>query len=100
MTVGDHSKLGINVSFPTGAVVGFCSNVFTSRSPKFVSSFTWLNGDAAQQYDEQRGLELARKVMARRNKSMSPAEERLFRAVGNVARTIEHSLEYSLEEAT
>ena len=99
MIVGDHSKLGINASFPTGAVVGFCSSVFTSRSPKFVPSFTWLNGDVAQHYDEQRGLEVARKVMARRNKSMSSAEERLFRTIRKVARTVEHYPELVLEEA-
>lgn len=98
MTVGDHSKFGINVSFPTGAVVGFCSSIISARSPKFVPSFTWLNGDVAQHYDEQRGLEVARKVMARRNKSMSPAEERLFRAVGNVARKVEDYPELVLEE--
>ena len=32
--------------FPTGAVIGFCSNVFAARSPKFVPSFSWIDGES------------------------------------------------------
>ncbi len=46
LTMGDHSKAGINLSFPTGAVVGFGCNVFVSHyPPKFVPSFTWYTDD-------------------------------------------------------
>jgi UDP-N-acetylglucosamine diphosphorylase/glucosamine-1-phosphate N-acetyltransferase len=89
MFVGDYSKAGINVSFPTGAVIGFCSSVFAARSPKFVPSFAWLDGESVQRYDEQRGLAIARKVMARRQCTMSPAEERLFLAVRQQALAVE-----------
>jgi UDP-N-acetylglucosamine diphosphorylase/glucosamine-1-phosphate N-acetyltransferase len=89
MFVGDYSKAGINVSFPTGAVIGFCSSVFAARSPKFVPSFAWLDGDSVQRYDEQRGLAIARKVMARRQCTMSPAEEQLFLAVRQQALAVE-----------
>ena len=34
MLVGDYSKAGINVSFPTGAVIGFCSSVFAAAKPE------------------------------------------------------------------
>jgi hypothetical protein len=89
MFVGDYSKAGINVSFPTGAVIGFCSSVFAARSPKFVPSFAWLDGESVQRYDEQRGLAIARKVMARRQCTMSPAEEQLFLAVRQQALAVE-----------
>lgn len=89
MFVGDYSKAGINVSFPTGAVIGFCSSVFAARSPKFVPSFAWLDGESVQRYDEERGLAIARKVMARRQCTMTPAEEQLFLAVRQQALAVE-----------
>jgi UDP-N-acetylglucosamine diphosphorylase/glucosamine-1-phosphate N-acetyltransferase len=89
MFMGDYSKSGINVSFPTGAVIGFCSSVFAARSPKFVPSFAWLDGESVQRYDEQRGLAIARKVMARRQCVMSDVEERLFLAVRKQALAVE-----------
>ena len=89
MFVGDHSKGGINVSFPTGAVIGFCSSVFSPRCPKFVPSFSWVDGDQVDRYDEVRGLEIARKVMKRRNKVLSAAEEKAFMAVTRQALAIE-----------
>lgn len=98
MFVGDYSKAGINVSFPTGAVIGFCSSVFAARSPKFVPSFAWLDGDSVQRYDEQRGLAIARKVMARRQCVMSEAEERLFLAVRKQALAVEKQALLNMRE--
>ncbi len=89
MLVGDHSKAGINVSFPTGAVVGFCSSVFAPVSPKFVPSFTWIDGAQIARYDEQRGLAIAKKVMTRRKKTMGMAEERAFLAITRQALALE-----------
>lgn len=97
MLVGDYSKAGINVSFPTGAVIGFCSSVFAPQSPKFVPSFAWIDNESAQRYDETRGVALARKVMARRNRIMSDAEERAFLAVRQLAMAIEHQPQVELE---
>jgi UDP-N-acetylglucosamine diphosphorylase/glucosamine-1-phosphate N-acetyltransferase len=89
MYMGDYSKAGINVSFPTGAVIGFCSNVFAARSPKFVPSFTWMDGESVQDFDAERGLATARKVMARRQCTMTAPEEQLFLAVRNQALALE-----------
>ncbi len=97
MLVGDYSKAGINVSFPTGAVIGFCSSVFAPRSPKFVPSFAWIDGDRVDRYDEQRGVALARKVMARRSCTMSAAEERAFLGVRRLALAIEHQPQVRIE---
>jgi UDP-N-acetylglucosamine diphosphorylase/glucosamine-1-phosphate N-acetyltransferase len=89
MFVGDYSKAGINVSFPTGAVIGFCSSVFTARCPKFVPSFAWLDGESVQPFDEQRALAVAHRVMARRQCRMTAAEERLFLDVRGLALAVE-----------
>lgn len=99
MFMGDYSKAGINVSFPTGSVIGFCSSIFASRSPKFVPSFAWIDGDRLERYDEQRGLAIARKVMLRRKRTMSAALQRAFLAVRQQALAIEHQPQRCLETA-
>ncbi|HEX6985200.1 MAG TPA: putative sugar nucleotidyl transferase, partial [Planctomycetaceae bacterium] len=91
LTVGDHSKAGINVGFPTGAVMGFCSSVVGPQSPKFVPSFAWIESGEWERYDAARGLAIAKKVMARRNLVMTPAEERAFLAVRTQALALEHA---------
>ncbi len=74
MIVGDHSKIGINVSVPTGAVIGISSNVATVPCPKFIPSFTWLTADGTAGYDIDRALLVSSRMMARRDKSLSPEE--------------------------
>jgi hypothetical protein len=87
--VGDYSKLGINVSFPTGAVVGFCSSVFGAQSPKFVPSFAWVDGDTWMTFDEDRGIAIVEKVMARRQRVFTPAQQSLFRRIRRLAYKLE-----------
>ncbi len=92
VTIGDHSKTGIGQMFPTGAVVGFACNVATCEfAPKFVPSFSWLaNGDSSVN-DLGRCLEIARRVMARRQVALTAAEEALFQALPNYVKGIERS---------
>ncbi|MGC1272865.1 MAG: putative sugar nucleotidyl transferase [Planctomycetaceae bacterium] len=97
LTVGDHSKAGINVSFPTGAVMGFCSSIVGPQCPKFVPSFAWIEAGEWERYDAARGLAIARKVMARRNLAMSAAEERAFLAVRTQALAFEHASQLRFE---
>lgn len=97
MFVGDYSKAGINVSFPTGAVIGFCSSVFAARSPKFVPSFAWIDGESLQQFDEQRALAIAHKVMARRQCQMTPAEAQLFVSVRRQALATEKQMSLTVQ---
>ena len=97
LTVGDHSKAGINVSFPTGAVVGFCSSVVGPAAPKFTPSFAWIDGGRWERYDAARGLAIAKTVMARRKLTMSAAEERAFLAVRTRALALEHASQLGLE---
>ncbi len=86
LTIADHSKTGIGQMFPTGAVVGFGSNIATCEfSPKFVPSFTWVTGAGATPYAMERCLEVARKVMLRREIQISAAEEAWFRELPEYA---------------
>ena len=82
LTMGDHSKTGINVMFDTGTVVGVSCNVYGSGlPPKFVPSYSWGEKGSMTVYKLENGLETARRVMARRNVTMSQAYEKMFREV-------------------
>ena len=89
MAMGDHSKAGIGVCFPTGAVLGFSSSVAAARPPGFVPSFTWIDGDRTEPYDRERALAVARRVVARRDCRMSGEEERVFSSVASEAERLE-----------
>ncbi|MBP7936116.1 MAG: hypothetical protein KA354_15855 [Phycisphaerae bacterium] len=90
LTIGDHSKTGIGQMFPTGAVVGFGSNIATCEfAPKFVPSFTWLTATARKPYELGRCLEVAKRVMARRQTDMTAAQEALFRELPGLAEIAE-----------
>jgi UDP-N-acetylglucosamine diphosphorylase / glucose-1-phosphate thymidylyltransferase / UDP-N-acetylgalactosamine diphosphorylase / glucosamine-1-phosphate N-acetyltransferase / galactosamine-1-phosphate N-acetyltransferase len=90
LTMGDHSKTGIGQMFPTGAVVGFGCNVATCEfAPKFLPCFTWLTGQGACTYAPERCLEIGRRVMARRQTVMTPAEEQWFMTLPAYARSFE-----------
>jgi UDP-N-acetylglucosamine diphosphorylase/glucosamine-1-phosphate N-acetyltransferase len=82
LTMGDHSKCGINTMFNTGTVVGVMSNVFGSGYPdKFVPSFTWGGAENMETYAFDKAVEVARRVMARRKVALSEAQEKMLRHV-------------------
>ena len=90
LTIGDHSKTGIGQLFPTGSVVGFGSSVATSGlAPKWVPSFRWLTDETNESYDVERCLNVAKIVMGRRDRTLSPAEETLFRRLPEIAKRYE-----------
>lgn len=91
--IGDHAKTGINTTLPTGCVVGYAANVFSSRHPlKFVPSFSWLTDEGRETNDPHRALAVAMKVVARRKRSYSAAEQALFLSVANDANRFEHAV--------
>lgn len=92
LTIGDHSKTGIGQMFPTGAVVGFGSNIATCEfAPKFVPSFTWLTASARKPYELGRCLDVAKRVMGRRQTDMTAAQEALFRQLPGLAEMAENA---------
>lgn len=90
LTIGDHAKTGIGQLFATGAVVGFGSNVATGGlGPKFVPSFTWLTAAGSASYDVTRCVDVARRVMARRQITLTAAQEKRFHAIAREAPELE-----------
>jgi UDP-N-acetylglucosamine diphosphorylase/glucosamine-1-phosphate N-acetyltransferase len=80
LTMGDHSKSGINVMFDTGTVVGVCSNVYgAGLPPKEIPSFCWGGAEKLAAYDPAKGWEVMKIVMARRDVTPGPAYERTVR---------------------
>ncbi len=82
LTMGDHSKTSINTMFNTGSVVGVSANVFGSGFPsKYLPSFSWGGSDALTTYDLERSMDVAKRVMNRRNIKFTDTDERVFRKV-------------------
>lgn len=82
LTIGDHSKSGINTMFNTGTVVGVSCNVYGSGfPPKYIPSFSWGGAEGLTLYDPEKSIGVARRVMSRRKVEMTDVDERLFRAV-------------------
>ena len=82
LTMGDHSKSGINTMFNTGTVVGVSSNVFGAGfPPKYIPSFAWGGAEGVETYDAEKALEVAKRVMGRRKIELSEVEEKVLREV-------------------
>jgi UDP-N-acetylglucosamine diphosphorylase/glucosamine-1-phosphate N-acetyltransferase len=80
LTMGDHSKSGINVQFNTATVVGVSSNIFCSQFPdKFVESFQWLSDEQTEAYRLDKAIEAATAMMARRKQEFSQHDTEIFK---------------------
>jgi len=74
--IGDHAKTAIGTLIPTGAVIGTFANWFEGGlMPKFLPAFSWGKN---KRWHKKRVIETARRVMARRDISPSPAYEKLL----------------------
>ena len=78
---GDHTKSAINTSFTTGTAAGICSILFHSGFlPNYIPSFTWGGiKEKSTIHTLDKAIELAKIVMARRNKILLEEEELLIR---------------------
>jgi UDP-N-acetylglucosamine diphosphorylase/glucosamine-1-phosphate N-acetyltransferase len=82
LMMADHAKSGINTMFNTGTVVGVASNVFGSGfPPKFIPSFSWGGAEGMTEYEREKALEVARRVMKRRDVEMTDADAALLRKI-------------------
>ena len=70
---GDHAKTGIGLQLTTGSVVGAGSSVTGAMPPKAVAPFSWGDGAPYDTYDVKKFIEVARRVMARRNVALTDA---------------------------
>lgn len=82
LTAGDHTKTGINATIDTGTILGVSCNIYgTTLPPKLVPSFSWGSGSELTTYDPDRALDVAVRVMARRDVVASETYRRVFRTV-------------------
>jgi UDP-N-acetylglucosamine diphosphorylase/glucosamine-1-phosphate N-acetyltransferase len=70
--IGDHAKTGIGTRLTTGTVIGAGASVFGSRMlPKFVPPFAWGDEPPYGVFELAKFLEVAARVMARRETPLS-----------------------------
>ncbi|MEZ4721819.1 MAG: putative sugar nucleotidyl transferase [Flavobacteriales bacterium] len=68
LTMGDHSKSGINTMFNTGTVCGVFANVFGSGFPhRRIPDFGWGGAEGFKNFRLNEALEVAERVMERRS---------------------------------
>ncbi len=78
--IGDHTKLGIGTLLPTGGILGSFVNYFGGgTTPKFIPCFKWVNQRSIKDYELEKAVQTAKKVMARRNIKMKKSYENLIR---------------------
>ena len=82
VVVADHAKIAINTRINTGTVIGFSSNVLTNGfPPKFIPSFTWILEPDPVEFDLEKALTTARRMMDRRNVGFTAETDELFRTI-------------------
>jgi UDP-N-acetylglucosamine diphosphorylase/glucosamine-1-phosphate N-acetyltransferase len=83
--IGDHTKTGIGTLLPTGCVVGCFSNIFGGGEfPKYIPPFSWGTRDNFTQYKLTKAIEVAKRVMQRRGKEMTPEYQTRIRKAFNI----------------
>ena len=99
LAMGDHSKSAIASTFMTGCVVGFCCNVLVSGfPPKFTPSFSWLSDTGGQPYSPTMAVEVARRVMPRRDHEVTEADVALFHKLYDITQAERDIVGLGLEE--
>jgi len=79
LIMGDHSKCAINTMFNTGTVIGVNANIFGSGFPRnFIPSFSWGGAQGFTTYGLDKALEVAEKVMERRNKILDDTDKKIL----------------------
>lgn len=87
LIMGDHSKTAINTMFNTGTFVGFSSNIFGSGFPmKYIPSFSWGGSDGFVEYNIEKSIHTASKVMGRRKIEMTETTVKLFHEIFNLTK--------------
>jgi hypothetical protein len=84
--LADHVKLGIGMHLTGGAVLGTGSSLFGIHMvPKNVPPFTW-GSEVFYEYQIDRMIAVADKVMRRRKVELTPQQETMLRTVFGMTR--------------
>lgn len=88
LIMGDHSKGGINTMFNTATVLGVGVNVHGTGFPRnFVPSFSDGSAAGFSEQTLQKFLDVATRVMARRDRTLGDAEVRMYEALYSLTET-------------
>lgn len=86
LIMGDHSKAGINTMFNTATVLGVGVNIHGAGFPRnFVASFSEGGHAGFTDVVMTKFFAIARRVMARRGRELTEADERMFEAIRETA---------------
>lgn len=82
LIMADHSKCGINTMFNTGTVVGLSCNIYGSGFPRnFISSFSWGGAHGYTEYNFDKAIQTATRVMQRRNIQITNEDIEILRYI-------------------
>jgi UDP-N-acetylglucosamine diphosphorylase/glucosamine-1-phosphate N-acetyltransferase len=82
LTMGDHSKCGINTMFNTATVVGVSCNIYGADfPPKFIPSFSWGGSAGFVPFKFEKALEYANNMMERRGLKLSEEEVEILKGL-------------------
>src|SRR5690625_290428 len=80
--MGDHSKTGINAMLNTGTMCGVCCNLFSDNyPPKYVPSFSWVNGYSTRPYNFDKAIIAMEKMMERRSVPLTKPYYNMMKAI-------------------
>lgn len=82
LIMGDHSKCGINTMFNTGTVVGVSANIFGAGfPPKHIPSFSWGGAEEIVDFELEKALEVAERMMERRQIILTEIERNILKYI-------------------
>jgi UDP-N-acetylglucosamine diphosphorylase/glucosamine-1-phosphate N-acetyltransferase len=84
LTMGDHSKCGINTMFNTATVVGVSCNIYGADfPPKFIPSYSWGGSAGFVPFKLDKAIEYANNMMERRGLKLSEEEVEIMKTMVN-----------------
>lgn len=93
LIMGDHSKCGINTMFNTGTVVGVNANIFGGGYPRnFIPSYSWGGSNQMIHYEFAKAIEVAQKVMARRDIILSEIDIKILKHIYDITETFREKI--------
>lgn len=86
LIMADHSKAGINTMFNTATMVGVGVNIHGSGFPRnFIASFSEGGATGFNDLPMEKFFDTAHRMMARRGRSLSEVDNRIFLAIRELA---------------
>lgn len=86
LIMGDHSKTSINTMINTGTSIGVNVNLFGTGFPRtFIPSFSWGGSAGFSNYQVDKALDVAERMMQRRNVNLTAAEKKILKSVYEIS---------------